>query len=115
MFSVVSELLSVVSEYYPTLLGTCQHAIDWSEKLAEELLTRNMNGSDASKAKSILKEFSDHKTNKSHARHISKDKCSAIGVTVIDMESDNYLQDLVLTTHHAFMHTFGHSKDFKNC
>lgn len=103
----------IISKYHPTLLGACQHAIDWSEKLAEEWLTRNMCGNDASKAKSILKEFSDHKTNKSHARHISKDKCSAIGVTVIDMESDNYLQDLILTTHHAFMHTFGHSKASK--
>lgn len=103
----------IISKYHPTLLGACQHAIDWSEKLAEEWLTRNMCGNDASKAKSILKEFSDHKTNKSHARHISKDKCSAIGVTVIDMESDNYLQDLILTTHHAFMHTFSHSKASK--
>ena len=94
-------------------MGACQHAIDWSEKLAEEWLTRNMCGNDAAKAKLILKEFSDHKTNKSHARHISKDKCSAIGVTVIDMESDNHLQDLILTTHHAFMHTFGHSKASK--
>lgn len=103
----------IISKYHPTLLGACQHAIDWSEKLAEEWLTRNMCGNDAAKAKSILKEFSDHKTNKSHARHISKDKCSAIGVTVIDMEADNDLQDLVLTTHHAFMHTFGHSKASK--
>lgn len=103
----------IISKYHPTLLGACQHAIDWSEKLAEEWLTRNMCGNDAAKAKSILKEFSDHKTNKSHARHISKDKCSAIGVSVIDMEADNYLQDLILTTHHAFMHTFGHSKASK--
>lgn len=103
----------IISKYHPTLLGACQHAIDWSEKLAEEWLTRNMCGNDAAKAKLILKEFSDHKTNKSHARHISKDKCSAIGVTVIDMESDNHLQDLILTTHHAFMHTFGHSKASK--
>lgn len=103
----------IISKYHPTLLGACQHAIDWSEKLAEEWLTRNMCGNDAAKAKSILKEFSDHKTNKSHARHISKDKCTAIGVTIIDMEADNELQDLILTTHHAFMHTFGHSKASK--
>ena len=103
----------IISKYHPTLLGACQHAIDWSEKLAEEWLTRNMCGNDASKAKRILKEFSDHKTNKSHARHISKDKCSDIGVSIIDMEADNDLQDLILTTHHAFMHTFSHSKASK--
>jgi hypothetical protein len=25
------------------------------------------------------------------------------------MENDNYLQDLILTAHHAFMHTFSNS------
>lgn len=100
-------------EIPPDFFGACQHAIDWSEKLAEEWLTRNMCGGDASKAKSILKEFSDHKTNKSHARHISKDKCSSIGVSIVDMEADQDLQDLILTTHHAFMHTFAHSKASK--
>ena len=81
----------------------------WSEKLAEEWLTRNMCAGDQAKAKKILKEFGDHKTNMSHARHISKDKCREIGVSIIDMESDNDLQDLILTVHHAFMHTFAHT------
>ena len=64
---------------------------------------------DGTLAKKILKEFSDHKINKSHARHISIEKCKAIGLKVIDMEDDNDLQDLILTVHHSFMHTFAHT------
>ncbi len=103
----------IIAKYHPTFLGACQHAIDWSEKLAEDWLTRNMCGGDGAKAKKILKEFSDHKTQKSHARHISKEKCSAIGASIIDMETDNELQDHILTTHHAFMHTFSSSRASK--
>lgn len=103
----------IISKYHPTFLGTCQNAIDWSEKLAEEWLERNMCGGNSSRAKKILKEFSDHKMNKSHSRHISREKCREIGLSILDMESDNELQDLILTTHHAFMHTFTNSLSVK--
>lgn len=99
----------IIAKYHPTFLGACQSSIEWSEKLAFDWLMRNMCKGDETKTKKILKEFSDHKTNKSHARHISKDKCKEIGVSVIDMENDNDLQDLILTAHHSFMHTFAHS------
>lgn len=99
----------IISKYHPTFLGQCKYAIDWSEKLAEEWLTRNMCKGDAKEAKKVLKEFSDHNTHKSHSRHISKDKCKSIGVSVVDMETDNDLQDLILTVHHSFMHTFSHT------
>ncbi len=103
----------IISKYHPTFLGTCQNAIDWSEKLAEEWLTRNMCAGNAAKAKKILKEFSDHRMNKSHARHISTEKCKEIGLSIVDMEADNELQDLILTVHHSFMHTFSQSMAVK--
>jgi hypothetical protein len=99
----------IISKYHPTFLGACQNSIDWSEKLAYDWLKRNMCKGDAEKTKKILREFSDHKTNKSHSRHISKDKCKEIGLSIIDMETDNDVQDLILTVHHSFMHTFAHS------
>lgn len=99
----------IISKYHPTFLGACQNSIEWSEKLAFDWLMRNMCNGDSNKTNIILKEFSDHKTNKSHARHISKQKCKELGVSVIDMEEDIDLQDLILTVHHAFMHTFNNS------
>lgn len=104
---------AIISKYHPTFLGACQSSIEWSEKLASDWLTRNMCSGDEVKTRKILKEFSDHKTNKSHSRHISKEKCKEIGVSVIDMEADNVLQDLILTVHHSFMHTFSHSTVIK--
>lgn len=104
---------TIISRYHPTFLGACQKAIDWSEKLVEEWLNRNMCLGDPSCAAKILKEFSDHHTNKSHARHISKAKCKEIGVKIIDMEDDNDLQDLILTVHHCFMHTITNSTTTK--
>lgn len=103
----------IISKYHPTLLGECQYAIDWSEKLVGEWLDNNMCIGNSQLKDKILKEFSDHESNKSHARHISRQKCKQIGVTVIDMEDDNDLQDLILTTHHAFMHTFSSSMAYK--
>jgi ATP-dependent protease ClpP protease subunit len=103
----------IISKYHPTLLGECQYAIDWSEKLVGEWLDNNMCKGNSQLKDKILKEFSDHESNKSHARHISREKCKQIGVTVIDMEDDNDLQDLILTTHHAFMHTFSSSMAYK--
>lgn len=104
---------AIISKYHPTLLGSCQNAIEWSEKLAFDWLKRNMCNLDESLTKKILKEFSDHKTNKSHSRHISINKCKEIGVSIIDMEDDNHLQDLILTVHHSFMHTFSNTKAIK--
>ena len=103
----------IISKYHPTLLGECQYAIDWSEKLVGEWLANNMCKGNNKLRDKILKEFSDHESNKSHARHISREKCKQIGVTVIDMEDDNDLQDVILTTHHAYMHTFSSSMAYK--
>jgi ClpP class serine protease len=56
----------IISKYHPTFLGECQNSIEWSEKLAFDWLKRNMCNGDENKTKKILKEFSDHKSNKSH-------------------------------------------------
>lgn len=100
---------AIISKYHPTFLGGCRKSIEWSEQLVSDWLSRNMCKGDGTRTKKILKEFSDHSANKSHARHLSKEQCRGIGVSVIDMEGDNDLQDLILTTHHAFMHTFANS------
>lgn len=103
----------IVGKYHPTFLGACKKAIEWSVELVEEWLDRNMCQGDKTLIKKVLDEFSDHGRNKSHARHISKEKCKSLGLKIIDMESDNKLQDLILTTHHAFMHTFSNSAAVK--
>jgi len=99
---------TIIGKYHPTLLSECANAIDWSEKLVHEWLDRNMCHGKGTSTK-ILKEFSDHSAHKSHARHISMQQCKDIGLNIIEMESDNALQDAILTVHHCYMHTFANS------
>jgi ATP-dependent protease ClpP protease subunit len=99
----------IISKYHPTFLGACKNSIEWSEKLVGEWLSKNMCKGDEKLSKKVLKEFGDHKENKSHARHISTERCKEIGLNILDMESDPDLQDLILTIHHSYMHTFSHS------
>ncbi len=103
----------IIGKYHPTFLGACKQAIDWSESMVEDWLTQNMCSQDISKVKPILKMFSDHKKQKSHARHISKKQCEDVGLNITSLEDDQDIQDAVLTTHHAFMHTFSHTQAVK--
>ncbi|MDR1877006.1 MAG: S49 family peptidase [Flavobacteriaceae bacterium] len=96
----------IIGKYHPTFLGTCQQAIDWSKRMVKEWLSRNYTPDEVSR---IVDIFSDHSEQKSHSRHISKQECKNAGLKIVDLESDPSLQDAVLTTHHAFMHTFSNT------
>lgn len=96
----------IISKYHPTFLGACKQAIEWSEKMVFEWLKDSMCNGDTDKVKKIIETFANHTIQKSHARHVSKKECQAVGLNITDLEADQDLQDAVLTTHHAFMHTF---------
>jgi hypothetical protein len=59
-----------------------------------------------------VKYLGDHDHTKSHARHIPVEEAEKL-LTVIRLEDDDHLQDLVLTVHHSFMHTFANSAAVK--
>lgn len=54
--------------------------------------------------------LTDYSDNKSQARHIHTDECKSLGLTVLELESD---QELVLTVHHAFSHTLMNAPSVK--
>lgn len=99
----------IIGKYHPTFLGACQQAIEWSEKMVSDWLAYNMCDGDAVRVKKIVDTFSNHSVQKSHSRHISKKECIDVGLAISDLESNQELQDAVLTTHHAFMHTFSNT------
>lgn len=106
----------IVAKYNPTLVGECEKAIDWSEKMVANWLDRNMLSAEPDKKKlidNIIKELGDHSVNKSHARHLSMKKCKDIGLKIIEMEADHELQDLILSIHHICIHTLGATNAFK--
>ena len=57
--------------------------------------------------------MTDYSGNKSHARHIHINECKNLGLVVTELEKDQKLQDLVLTVHHAFMHSLMNTRAHK--
>ncbi len=92
----------LISKYTPTFLVSCKNAIDWSKTLANNWITSNKD-IEMHNASKIIKLFVEHNESKSHDRHISKEKCKEVGLNIIDMESDQVLQDLILSLHHCYM------------
>ncbi|GAB6395508.1 MAG: Serine dehydrogenase proteinase/ [Bacteroidales bacterium] len=108
----------IIAKYNPTLIGECEKAIEWSEQMVTEWLTRNMfadldENTRTDTVNKIIKELGDHSVSKSHARHLSLEKCREIGIKVVEMENDPQLQDLVLSIHHLCIHTLGGTNAFK--
>lgn len=91
---------TIISKYHPTFLTACENAVAWSAKLAEQWLKKvnpaiNFNG--------IKNVFLNHNNSYSHSRHISKSDCKDAGLNVSDLESNQELQDAVLSLHHCYM------------
>lgn len=106
----------VIAKYHPTLIGECEKAIQWSNEMTKEWLLRNMlrNTADAkAAADNIISELGDHALTKSHARHLSANKCRAIGLKVVMLEDNQSLQEAVLSVHHAYVHTLASTPAFK--
>ncbi len=99
----------IIAKYNPTFIGECEKAVAWSNEMTKEWLRTGMFKSEKSPSKKIekiLRELGDHALTKSHARHLSIERCRDMGLKVCDLESDDELQDAVLSLHHACMLTF---------
>lgn len=106
----------IIAKYNPTLIGECEKAISWSNKMVIQWLQDGMFNNERgakTKAKRIVKELGDHALTLSHARHISLDKCIQMGLKVESLEADDDMQDAVLSVHHACIHTLSATSAFK--
>lgn len=100
----------IIGKYWPTLITSSAHAVDWSDEILRTCLTRCMFKADAArerrrKIRKIGNMLGKQATSKSHARHINPDVAESLGLKIVRLESDQALQDLVLTLHHAYTHT----------
>lgn len=101
---------AIIGKYHPTFILECLQAIEWSRNMVKSWLMQNMfaelpNAEEL--ADRIVGALGDHASTKTHSRHLSIEACREMGLNVISLENDDKLQDLVLTVHHSFMHTFG--------
>ncbi|WP_226571267.1 SDH family Clp fold serine proteinase [Mangrovibacter yixingensis] len=94
----------------PTIIGECEKAIRWANDIVKDWLMSGMflgEQDSEQKASHVCDELNNHQTTYTHSRHIHLDKAQRIGLKVVELEADQVLQDLVLTIHHSYMHTFG--------
>lgn len=106
----------IVSRYHPSFLNECVQAVNWSRSMVNGWLCENMFSAHEGKeaiAQTIVSYLGDHSATSAHARHVPITKCEEIGLKVERLEDDKKFQDLVLTVHHAYMHTFSMSPAVK--
>jgi hypothetical protein len=106
----------IIAKYHPALIGECEKAIQWSEEMAKVWLVNGMFAGDQDAeqtAARVVKELGDHALTKSHARHLSAEKCKQIGLKVSFLEDNPDLQEAVLSVHHACIHTLSSTGAFK--
>ena len=100
----------ILAKYKPTLIGECKQSIDLADSLLDGWLRTGMFFGDDEKERDekvarIVGELGVHDKTKSHARHISLDRCEALGIKVERLEKTPKLQDALLSVHHACIHT----------
>lgn len=98
----------ILGQISPTFLTQAKQAIDLSHAIAIKAMTGGMfDESRAGKtlARKIAQQLTDVSTHKEHGRHIHADECKKMGLVIKDIESDNDLQDAILSVHHAFLIT----------
>lgn len=107
----------LLSKYPAAFVNTAIDAINLSDVLLREWLGSCMfdaqSPADTVIVNRIVAALNDHNGPKSHARHYNIDYCQSIGLRITPLENDQDLQDLVLSVHHSFQHTFASSTAVK--
>jgi hypothetical protein len=101
--------LPMLGQYGPDLLATCINASELSKTLVRAWLAKYMFKNErgrAQKAEQIADWLGDHSIFKTHGRPISCVVAKQHKLKVMELESDQALQDAVLSIYHAVTHTF---------
>lgn len=99
----------ILPQYGPDVLMTCQNALDLSKGLVAEWLGNYMFRRDSDgreKSERIAEWLGRHGNFKSHGKHLSASLLREQGLKIDRLESDQTLQDLVLSVFHATTITF---------
>lgn len=115
--SVIPLWGAIISKYPPAMIGQCYKAIELSKDLVKKWLENGAMFDNIEpkikRIENILSFLNNNEYTKLHSRHIDFDKAKEIGLNVKRLEDDDELQDLVLSVHHCYMHTFDNSRAIK--
>lgn len=100
--------LPILQQVYPGLLQQCKWAKELAGELVERWLTDYLLAGDAATAKKVSDELGRHGNFKSHGRFLSRDRLRGMGLkdVIDDLETDQKLQDAVLSVYHAYAVSF---------
>jgi hypothetical protein len=107
--SLIGAWLPILQQYGPSLLEQCEQAEALARRLARAWLAEYMFRDDprrSAKARRAADYFADYSKHRSHAMGVGREEARRRGLRVVDLESDQALQDAVLSVHHATVHTF---------
>jgi len=97
----------------PAIIQFCFNAVSLSSELTKNWLKTGMFANkplDNGFVDGIVDNWlNENMESKIHGRHFSKDQCHDIGLTIIDLESNQALQDAVLSAHHAYSITLANT------
>jgi hypothetical protein len=108
--------LPMLSQYGPDLLATCINVSDLSKILVTEWLKNYMfkgQRSGSRKATDIGNWLGSHDVFKTHGRPISRSAAEQNKLKILELESDQDLQDAVLSIYHAVVHTLANTNAVK--
>jgi hypothetical protein len=107
----------ILRKINPGFITECENAVRWARDMAQRFLKKNMFKGDPSPTKKInriISHLTDKTTTINHGRHIGLDEAQSLfGDHVVTLESDQKLQDLVLTVHHAAVITLQATDAYK--
>lgn len=105
----LSAWLPTLQQYFPGLLDICDHYQELGKQVVATYLEENMFKRRANRhelAESVAGYFADGANRLVHSRGLDRKTVRAQGLRVSALETDSKLQDLVLTVHHTYTHTF---------
>ena len=98
--------LPLLRSLIPGLIAQCHHSREQAVRFVSEQLAAHMLSHDHTKAKEVAEWFANFNYFKSHNRAVTLADVQDRGLNVTKLESEQTLQDLVLSVHHAVRHTF---------
>lgn len=105
----------LLGKYPAAFVKLADDAIALSDTLLREWLKTGMfkNEVNDDKLNRVCQSLNEHQSSKVHARHFDIGFCQRIGLDIIPLESDQKLQDRVLSVHHSCIHTFAATNALK--
>ena len=102
--------IPMLAQYGPALLVQCQNQIIFGKELVRDWLMSYMfKGEPPDKPNAIAEYLSNHENFKTHGKHINMMRAKEIGLKIVDLETDQILQEKILSVFHATMHALGTS------